>query len=178
MAISSLVLPLSSKSSPISAFSFPNDDWLPTTIKTPFRVIDTPIRCAESNGSLRLAISPLVVALWPNQRRFPRFFNPMTIGRKLQLEHHSRLEIDLFDAGNALVISDWPYHLWLLRYGQNRLRFSRFFNGMMNWPKSCAECRTTVRLDLFDHAISMLPSILCQYDWLCCYSILLYGDTG
>src|SRR5204863_3176985 len=104
--------------------------------------------------------------------------NPITIGGNVLLERHSSLYIGLINALNLMVHSDWPYLRWLLLDRQSRLRFPRFFNRMMNWPKSCAECRTTVRLDLFDHAISMLPSILCQYDWLCRYSILLYGDTG
>ena len=109
LAASSLVLLLSSKSPLISAFSLSNADWLQTTIRTPFRVVDRPIRRGESNGSLRLAISLLVVALWPNQRRFPRFFYPMTIGGKVMLERHSRLYIGLIDTLNLMAHSDWPY---------------------------------------------------------------------
>ena len=46
-----------------SSFCQPVDEGPPSTIRTSFQVVITPIRCAESNRTLQFAISPLVGAL-------------------------------------------------------------------------------------------------------------------
>ena len=75
-----------------------------------------------------------------NRPRFRSTFWPMMNGCKLQLEHCTRKYIDILDAGNPMVTSDWSYLRWFCRYGQNRPGFPRFSYRMTNGRK------TTVRM--------------------------------
>ena len=59
-------------------------------LSTPFWAVDKVIRREESKGSLRLAVSSLVIQLYRKRIQFSRFFDPMTIGYKLELEPRSR----------------------------------------------------------------------------------------
>ena len=123
----------------------------------------TPIGHGESNAAIHFAIAMLVVEISMNMFPITRigdyFLMPM-ISPELQLDLRANRCLDLFDMANLMPPSILPGVRWFCRYGQSRFRYSCFFNRMMKRPKSCPECRTTARLDLFDQAISMLPSML------------------
>ncbi len=82
-----------------------------TTIKIPCEKIDRPIRRAESTGTIHLAVACVVVEksmdLCPILGIADCFDLP-TISPKLQLEFRESGWIDLFDAPNRLMQSDWP----------------------------------------------------------------------
>src|SRR5438045_5861804 len=61
--------------------------------------------------------------------RICRFFYLSSITPKLQLERHSTVWIDLFDALNPPVLSALPYLRWLGCHGPSRFDFA-----ITTWP--------------------------------------------
>ena len=84
-------------------------DASPTTIRTPWKGICGPFRCAESSCDLRFTVALVVVApegkTCPIFRIPPQPFHPLLMHHQLQLEHRGRVFVDLFDVLNSAVTS-------------------------------------------------------------------------
>ena len=86
-------------------------------------------RQSRRHTGLLDAGNPMVTSDWPylrwfcgygdNLPRFPWGFTQRRMAIKVQRERHSRRYIDILDAGNSMVTSDWPYLRWLCSNSAN-----------------------------------------------------------